>query len=90
MLVGYVIVGGMMASIIVEWFQSLLQSLVMLFTALIAMYMVSGGQIFNAFGIAKATMSGKAGFTFNPFAPAGRIPHRSAGSHRIAGVAHRL
>ena len=66
-LVGYVAIGGMMASIVVEWFQSLLQSLVMILLAIIGMYMVSDGHILEAFSIAQQTMAGTEGFSFNPF-----------------------
>ena len=66
-LVGYVAIGGMMASIVVEWFQSLLQSAVMVLLALIAMYMVSDGHILQAFSIAQQTMGSVEGFSFNPF-----------------------
>jgi len=66
-LIGYVAIGGMMASIIVEWFQSLLQSMVMVLTAVIAMWMVGGGNLFAAYGISTQVMSGVQGFTFNPF-----------------------
>lgn len=66
-LVGYVAIGGMMASIVVEWFQSLLQSLVMILLAVIGMYLVSDGHVFQAFAIARETMAGVEGFSFNPF-----------------------
>ncbi len=66
-LVGYVAIGGMMASIVVEWFQSLLQSIVMVSVALIGMWMVSGGNIFEAYAVAQQTMAGVEGFSFNPF-----------------------
>ncbi|MDR1972173.1 MAG: sodium:solute symporter family protein [Treponema sp.] len=67
MLIGYVAVGGMMASIIVEWFQSLLQSIVMITAALVGMYIVGKGDIFAAFGVAETVMAGKENFSFNPF-----------------------
>ena len=66
-LVGYVAIGGMMASIVVEWFQSLLQSLVMILLAVIGMYMVSDGHILQALSIARGTMGAVEGFSFNPF-----------------------
>lgn len=66
-LVGYVAIGGMMASIVVEWFQSLLQSAVMIIIPLIAMWWISGGKPFSAFSIAKDTLGDIEGFSFNPF-----------------------
>jgi SSS family solute:Na+ symporter len=66
-LVGYVAIGGMMASIVVEWFQSLLQSIIMISCALIGMYMASDGQIFQAYHIAQETMAVNPDFSFNPF-----------------------
>lgn len=66
-LVGYVAIGGMMASIVVEWFQSLLQSAVMVLVCVIAMYTVSDGHILQAYAIAQDTMAGVEGFSFNPF-----------------------
>ncbi|MDR0638844.1 MAG: sodium:solute symporter family protein [Spirochaetaceae bacterium] len=67
LLIGYVAIGGMMASIIVEWFQSLLQSIVIVAVALTAMFIVGKGNIFAAFDAAKSVMAGKPNFSFSPF-----------------------
>jgi SSS family solute:Na+ symporter len=66
-LVGYVAIGGMMASIVVEWFQSLLQSIILVAIVLIGMYIASDGHIFQAYAIAQQTMATTEGFSFNPF-----------------------
>ncbi|MDR0570990.1 MAG: sodium:solute symporter family protein [Clostridiales Family XIII bacterium] len=65
-MVGYVAIGGMMASIVVEWFQSLLQSIVLVACTLIGMWILSGGHIFKAYALAQETMAGTEGFSFNP------------------------
>lgn len=65
-LVGYVCIGGMMASIVVEWIQSILQSIVMIAIPLIAIFMISGGNPIESFNLAQTTLTGTEGFSFNP------------------------
>ena len=65
-LVGYVALGGMMASIVVEWLQCILQSVIMIAIPLIAIFMISHGNIFQGFALAQTTMTGTEGFSFNP------------------------